>query len=145
VSGLDFLAVNTMGELGYYALLGELISEDEAKSVATHWLADRYVLYERAASGPSPGDLRQTRQYTLVSRTRWSNAEAALTFFRDYQSILAHKYTALAPDSRSTPDLFIGSAPNGQIVLLHRGDECLWAEGIPAAQANAILSWINSR
>ena len=93
VSGLDFLAVNTMGELGYYALLGELISEDEAKSVATHWLADRYVLYERVASGPSSGDPRQTRQYTLVSRTRWSNAEAALTFFRDYQSILAHKYT----------------------------------------------------
>ena len=145
VSGLDFLAANTMGELGYYALLGQLISEDEAKSVATHWLADRYVLYERTAGGPSSGDLRQARQYTLVSRTRWSSAEAALAFFRDYQAILARKYPGLAPDDRSTPDLFIGSAFNGQIILLHRGDECLWAEGIPAAQFDAMMSWLKAQ
>ena len=32
VAGLRFLTENSMGELGYYALLGQLISEDEAKT-----------------------------------------------------------------------------------------------------------------
>jgi hypothetical protein len=142
IPGLNFLAENIMGELGYYAVLGQLISEDEAKSVATGWLADRYLLYERAAAGPGPGP---TKEYTLVSQTRWASPEAALAFFRDYHSILARKYPELAPDERSTTDLFIGKAANGQVILLRKGDECLWAEGIPMGQPDAMLSWLNSR
>jgi hypothetical protein len=134
-----------MGELGYYAVLGQLISEDEGKAVAAGWLADRYLLYERAAAGPSPGLSREGKEYTLVSQTRWSSSEAALAFFRDYQSILARKYPELAPDKRSTTDLFIGRAANGQVILLRKGDECLWAEGIPTAQSDAMLNWLNSR
>jgi hypothetical protein len=141
---LTFLADNILGELGYYALLGQILSEDEAKSLTPHLLADRYLLYERS-DGQASGVAREARPYTLVCQTHWATAEAALAFFRDYQSILAHKYTALAPDSRSTPDLFIGSAPNGQIMLLHKGGECLWAEGIPPAQSDAMLAWLNSR
>jgi hypothetical protein len=145
VRGLSFLAENTMGELGYYELVGQLISEDEAKSVATGWLADRYLLYERAAAGASPGALHEARQYTLVSQTRWSSPESALAFFRDYHSILARKYPELAPDQRSTADLFIATAANGQVILLRKGDEVLWAEGIPPAQSDAMLSWLKSR
>ena len=145
IPGLNFLAENILGELGYYAVLGQLISEDEAKSVATRWLADRYLLYERAAAGPSPGLTHEGKEYTLVSRTRWSGPEAALAFFRDYHSILARKYPELAPDKRSTTDLFIGTAANGQVILLRKGDECLWAEGIPTAQSEAMLNWLNSR
>ena len=145
ISGLSFLAENTMGELGYYALLGQLISEDEAKSVATRWLADRYLLYERAGAEPTPGLTRGSRQYILVSQTRWSSFESALAFFRDYHAILAHKYPELAPDQRSTTDLFIGTAANGQVILLHKGDVCLWAEGIPATQSDAMLNWLKSR
>jgi hypothetical protein len=145
IRGLDFLAENTMGELGYYALLGQLISEDEAKSVAAGWLADRYLLYERTAPEPSAGVPREARQYTLVARTRWSSAEEALAFFRDYHSILARKYPELAPDKHSTTDLFIATAANGQVVLLRKGDEVLWAEGIPKTQADAMLSWLDSR
>jgi hypothetical protein len=145
IRGLNFLAENILGELGYYAVLGQLISEDEAKSVATRWLADRYLLYERAAAGPSPGLTHEGKEYTLVSRTRWSGPEAALAFFRDYHSILARKYPELAPDKRSTTDLFIGTAANGQVILLRKGDECLWAEGIPTAQSEAMLNWLNSR
>jgi hypothetical protein len=145
IRGLNFLTENTMGELGYYALLGQLISEDEAKSVATGWLADRYLLYERSAAGPTPGVPQEARQYTLVAQTRWSSAESALAFFRDYHSILARKYPELAPDQRSTTDLFIGAATSGQVILLRKGDECLWAEGIPTTQADAMLSWLNSR
>jgi hypothetical protein len=145
IPGLNFLAENILGELGYYAVLGQLISEDEAKSVATRWLADRYLLYEMAAAGPSPGRTHQGKEYTLVSRTRWSSPEAALAFFRDYHSILARKYPELAPDKRSTTDLFIGTAANGQVILLRKGDECLWAEGIPTAQSDAMLNWLNSQ
>jgi hypothetical protein len=145
IRGLNFLAENALGELGYYVFLGQLISEDEAKSVARGWRADRYLLYERAAAGQNPGVVHQASQYTLVSQTRWSNSEAALAFFRDYHSILARKYPELAPDPRSTTDLLIGTAANGQVILLRKGDECLWAEGIPAAQADAMLSWLNSR
>jgi hypothetical protein len=142
--GLNFLTDNTMGELGYYALLGQLISEDEAKSVATEWLADRYLLYERAA-GTTPGSTGGDKQYVLVAQTRWSSSESALAFFRDYHSILAHKYSELAPDQRSTSDLLIGTAANGQVILLRKGNECLWAEGIPATQSDAMLAWLNSR
>jgi hypothetical protein len=145
VRGLNFLAENSMGELGYYALLGQLISEDEARSVATGWRADRYLLYEGAAAGPSAGVSQHARLHTLVAQTRWSGPEVALAFFRDYHSILARKYPELAPDKRSTTDLFIGTAANGQVILLRNGVDCLWAEGIPAAQADAVLKWLNSR
>jgi hypothetical protein len=141
IHGLSFLAENALGELGYYALLGQLISEDEAKSVAKGWLADRYLLYERAGAGQGGG----LPQYALVAQTRWSSPEAALAFFRDYHSILARKYPELAPDKRSTTDLFIGTAANGQVILLRKGNECLWADGIPASQSDAMLNWLNSR
>ncbi len=145
IRGLSFLTENAMGELGYYSLLGQLISEDEAKSVATGWLADRYLLYEKAAAGSAFGLTRRDKQYILVSRTRWASPESALAFFRDYHSILVHKYSELAPDQRSTTDLFIGTAASGQVILLHKGDECLWAEGVPTAQSDALLKWLNSR
>jgi uncharacterized protein DUF6782 len=139
VHRLSFLAENIMGEMGYYALLGQLISEDEAKSVTPNWLADRYLLYEKSDAGQG------RKQYVLVSQTRWSSAESAQAFFSDYHTILAHKYPELAPDPRSTSDLFIGKANNGQVVMLRKDADCLWAEGIPAAQAEAMLGWLKSR
>jgi hypothetical protein len=145
INGLNFLTENAMGELGYYALLGQLISEDEARTVATGWLGDRYLLYERAGAGQSAEVAQKARQYTLVARTRWSSPESALAFFRDYHSTLARKYPELAPDQRSSIDLFIGKAANGQVILLRKGDECLWAEGIPTEQSDAMLNWLDSR
>jgi hypothetical protein len=134
VAGLHFLSENAMGELGYYALLGQLISEDEAKTLGQSWLADRYLLYEHSGGN----------DYTLVARTRWTSPEAALAFFRDYHTILAHKYPELTTDKRSTPDVFMGSAANGVTLLLHKGDECAWAEGVPAAKADAMLAWLRA-
>ena len=134
VPGLRLLTKNTLGELGYDALLGQLISEEAGKLVGGGWLADRYVLYE----GP------EEKTYTLVARTRWSSAETALAFFRDYHTILVQKYPDLTSDTRSTTDLFVGKAAHGQMMLLRRGDEVLWAEGIPLAQADAVLSWLQS-
>jgi hypothetical protein len=138
--GLHLLADNTLGELGYYALLGQFISEDEAKSVGKEWLADRYLLYEGAPTGTGSRPAR----YTLIARTQWSSPEAALAFFRDYHSILARKYPELAPDQRSATDLFIGTMAQGQVILLRQRDECLWAEGISPPQTDAMLDWLKS-
>jgi len=134
VPGLKLLAENTVGELGYYSLLGQLISEDEAKSVAGGWLADRFILYEGARAD----------QFALVARTRWASAETALAFFRDYHTVLTKKYPELASDQRSENDMFVGTAANGQVVLLRQGDECLWAEGVPAEKTDAMLNWLRS-
>jgi hypothetical protein len=134
VPGLRFLASNVMGEAGYYALLGQLISEDTARSVSRGWLADRYLLYE----GPAE------KTFTLVARTRWACPETALAFFRDYHTILTHKYPELVPDDHSGGELFIGRSANGQVILLRKGDEVLWGEGIPPSQAEAVLSWLRS-
>jgi hypothetical protein len=133
-AGLRFLSENAMGELGYYCLLGQLISEDEAKAIGPSWLADRYLLYERSGGN----------DYALVARTRWTNPEASLAFFRDYHTILARKYPELSTDQRSGADLFRGTAANGVTLLLRKGDECVWAEGVPAAQADAMLAWLRA-
>jgi len=134
VSGLRFLTGNSMGELGYYALVGQLISEEEAKSVGMAWLADHYLLYER-----SGGDY-----YTLVARTRWTSPAQAQAFFRDYHLILANKYSDLTTSKSSGPDQFIGSASNGAVFLLRKDDECVWAEGVPAAKSEMMLEWLRA-
>jgi hypothetical protein len=123
-----------MGELGYYSLLGQLISEDEAKARGGSWSGDRYLLYERSGGN----------DFTLVARTRWTNPQAALAFFQDYQTILAKKYSDLTTDKRSTAAEFIGSAANGAVLLLRKGDECLWAEGVPATKAGTMLDWLRT-
>jgi len=135
VASLRFLREDALGELGYYSLLGQLVSQEEAKSVGEAWLADRYLLYE-AADGNS---------FTLVARTRWTNAETSQAFFRDYHSILARKYSGLTSDQRSTADEFRGTASNGGIILLRKSDECLWAEGIPATKADELLAWLRAQ
>ena len=138
IPALRLLNENTMGELGYFALIGQLISEDEAKSVATAWLGDRYLLYEY--SDASAGG----QKYALVARTKWASEEKATAFFRDYNSIIQKKYPGLAPDARSNADLSVGSVGPHHVIVLRRGDEVIWAEGIPAAQADAILDWIGA-
>ena len=131
---LHFSAANSMGELGYYGVLGQLISEDEAKAVGQSWLADRYVLYDRSGGN----------DFTLVARTRWTTPEKSLAFFRDYHTILAHKYPELTTDKRSGSDEFIGSASNGAVLLLRKGDQCVWAEGVPPEKADAMLAWLRA-
>jgi hypothetical protein len=138
VPGLHRLDENTWGELGYYALIGQLISEDEAQPVATSWLADRYILYEY--TGKPEGE----EKYAIVSRTKWDDAEKAQAFFRDYHTILQEKYPSLAPDARSAGDLFIGGVGVNRVILIRTDDEVRWAEGIPAAQADAMLKYLKS-
>ena len=131
---LEKLDENTMGQMGYYSLLGQFLSEDETKSVSRGWLADRYILYEDAGS----------HLYALVGRTRWSSPETAAAFCTDYHTILFRKYPGLTAEKHSTNDLFTGSAAHGRVVLLHKGDECLWAEGVPPAQTDKVLNYLRS-
>lgn len=138
VPGLHFLTENTMGELGYYSIIGQLLSEDEAKSAGLAWLADRYLLYEYSDKNEGGGN------FVLVSRTKWSNAEKSLEFFSDYITILRKKLPGLSPDARSGSDLFIAGVGSSRVIVLRRGDEVLWAEGIPAAQADAMLDWLHA-
>jgi len=132
--GYKRLSENTLGELGYRALLGQFISEQESKSAGSQWLADRYILYERS----SP------HTYALVARSRWASSEAALEVFRSCHTILAQKYPELTAERSSAADLFAGSAANGRVVLMRRGSDCLWAEGVPAQQAEAMVKWLES-
>jgi hypothetical protein len=134
VTDLRFLRENSMGELGYYSLLGQLISEDEAKTLGRAWLADRYVLYERSGGN----------DYTIVARTLWTSSESSLAFYRDYHTILAHKYPELTTDHRSGTDVFIGNAANGATLLLRKGNECTLAEGIPLNKVDAMLAWLHA-
>jgi hypothetical protein len=133
-AGLRFLSENSMGELGYYGLLGQLVSEEEAKTLGPAWRGDRYVLYEKSGGN----------DYTLVARTLWASNEQAQAFFRDYHTMLTNKYSGLATSPRSSPDEFIGSAANGAVLLLRKGNQCVWAEGIPAAKTETMLAWLRA-
>jgi len=136
---------NRMGQLGYYCLLGQLLLEDEAKKVAPSWLADRYLVYEDAAA----------HRYAVVARVRWSSAEAAADFFRDLHTILVKKYpdmgtmhavpSAVPPGGSGVPTesaVVVGSTTVGAVVMIRRGDEVLWAEGVPSAQTEAMREWL---
>lgn len=132
--GLAPLDENTLGELGFNALLGQFLSEARAKAVSADWLADRYILYENSAK----------QDYALVARSRWANAEAALAFFRDYHAVLLQKYAELAADPRSTPECFIGHTASGEVIVLRAGREVRWAEGIPPGQVPLMVKWLKA-
>jgi len=138
---------NRMGQLGYYCLLGQLLSEEEAKKVAPSWLADRYLVYEDSAG----------HRYAVVARVRWAGAEAAAGFFRDLHTILVKKYPDMGT-MRAVPSpaplgesgssagaaAVVGSTSVGTVVVVRRGDEVLWAEGVPSAQLEAMLDYLRS-
>ncbi|MGH9400530.1 MAG: DUF6782 family putative metallopeptidase [Terriglobia bacterium] len=132
--GLKFLMGNTMGEEGYESLVGQLLSGDRAKAICPSWVADRYLVY----STPTPG------YFALVSRTRWSNPQAAADFFHDYQTILAARYPRLVKDTRSGANLFMGSTDHGSVILMMSGNECRWVEGAPPAKGDGLLKWLQA-
>jgi hypothetical protein len=132
--GVKLLTENTMGELGYYGLLGQLLSKAEAKKVSPQWAADRYLVFSTA----------QPDRFILVSRTAWRSPAVADEFFLDYRSILGQRYPHLSQDARSRPNLFVGEAAHGWVVLVDHGSECRWAEGISAGEVDAMIQWLVS-
>jgi hypothetical protein len=144
-AGLRLVEANVMGEVGYYALLGQLISEDEAKKVTGAWVADRYLVYDGSTAG----------QHVLIARTRWASPEASSAFCSDYRTLLAKRWPepdgeAPAPAGKSSgaasaaPGVLLQTAGARQTILFSDGDECRWAEGVPAAEADAVSKWLES-
>ncbi|HUI43411.1 MAG TPA: hypothetical protein VL523_15715 [Terriglobia bacterium] len=136
---LKRVEANVMGEIGYYALIGQLVSQEEAQKLSASWRADRYLVYE----GPGPS------QYTLVARTRWSSPEAAAAFCGDYRALLQKRWpestTNAAPAAgahRAAPGILPRTSGARRAFLLRRGDECSWAEGVPEAQAPELQKWL---
>ena len=134
VPGLKQLDENTMGELGCNELAGQFLSEEKAAADCAGWMGDRYIVYEDPAA----------KNYPLLARTRWSNAESALTFFRDYHTILTKKYPDFSLDSHSDAERIFGSTASGEVILLYAGDEVRWAEGVPASKVNGTLRWLEA-
>lgn len=134
VPDLHFVTENIMGEVGYYALVGQFVSEEEARVVAKDLIGDRYLVYENPTA----------HRYALVGVTRWTSPEAAILFFRRYQTIMNKKYMEINPDRRSSTGQFIGSTKAGEVILLYKGNQCVWAEGVPAAQTDAMLEYLRS-
>jgi hypothetical protein len=144
-AGLKLVEANTMGELGYYGLLGQLMSQAEAEKTGKSWAADRYRVYE----GPDPG------QFTLIARTRWQSADAANAFCGDYSTILQKRWPeGVDPSGRAAnesgvtrhnaPEVVFSTSGARRTFLLRQGDECRWAEGVPAAQADAVEKWLET-
>jgi hypothetical protein len=144
-AGLRLVEANVMGEIGYDALLGQLISEDEAKKVTGPWVADRYLVYDGSPRG----------QHVLIARTRWASPEASSAFCSDYRTLLAKRWPepareAPSPAGKSSgaangaPRALLQTAGARQTILLSEGDECRWAEGVPAAEAEAVAKWLES-
>jgi hypothetical protein len=144
-SSLKLVESNSMGELGYYALLGQLLSQDEAAKIGKSWMADRYLVYE----GPTPG------QFMLIARSRWKNEQAATDFCGDYRKIIEDRW----PEARrgdSSPERTVGSAASNvqerisftsgtrRTFLLRKGEECRWAQGVPAAQADEMAKGLEA-
>ena len=145
-AGLKQVEANSMGEMGYYALLGQLVSQAEAEKTGKSWAADRYAVYE----GPQPGQL------VLIARTRWQNAESANAFCSDYRTILEKRWPqpgggakagaepAQEAGSRSLQGLIFSSPGPRRTFLLRQGNECRWAEGVPADNADTVAKWLES-
>ena len=131
---LKQLDENTMGELGCNELVGQFLSEDQAAADCSAWTGDRYIIYEDPA----------TQSYVLLARTRWSSADSALTFFRDYHEILAKKYPELSLDPHSDAERIIAHTASGNVILLCAGDEVRWVEGIPPGSVDAMLRWLEA-
>lgn len=132
--GLKRLDENTMGELGCNELVGQFLSEEKAAADCGGWIGDHYVVYEDPAA----------KGYSLLVRTRWSNADSALAFFHDYHTILTKKYPDFSPDAHSDAERIIASTASGGVIMLYAGDEVRWAEGIPAGKVGAMLRWLES-
>jgi hypothetical protein len=136
---------NIMGELGYDALLGQLLTPEEADRVTPPWVADRYLVYE----GPATG------QFTLLARTRWSTAEAAGVFCEDYRAILTKRWPegaaatreateakSQAAEAAAAPEVLFRTSGARPTWLLREGDECRWVEGVPEQRADTVEKWL---
>jgi hypothetical protein len=142
MNGVQRVEDNVMGALGYYALFGQLLTDQESKKVSATWSGDRYLVYE----GPAPG------QFLLISRTRWTTPEAAADFCTDYRTVLLNRWirTGVSKEDErgsktaGTATILLRASGSHRALLVRDGNECRWFEGASKEQADALTSWIES-
>jgi len=133
---------NVMGALGYYALFGQLLTDQESRKVSTTWSGDRYQVYE----GPTPG------QFLLISRTRWTTPQAAAQFCADYRTVMLNRWirsgVSKEDDGSSkaagTAAILLRASGPRRALLVRDGDECRWFEGASKEQGDALTGWVES-
>ncbi len=142
MAGVQQVENNVMGALGYDALFGQLLTDQESKKVSATWVADRYLVYEGPVSG----------QFTLISRTRWTTPKAAADFCTDYRTIMLNRWIGSgiskeddgAGGVAGSANVLFRATGARQALLLSDGDECRWFEGASAEQAKALTGWLKS-
>jgi hypothetical protein len=124
------LEENHMGEFGWKEVLKQFLDEDRAKNLSEDWNGDIYATYE----------WKDAKRLLLVTRVRFSGAEAAGRFFGQYSEALEKKYVDRTNLFRR-PNLFTFDTVGGSVFLRCAGSECVTLEGGDRAQ---YLQWMKT-
>jgi hypothetical protein len=119
-----------MGEFGWKEILKQFLDEDRAKNLSVDWNGDIYATYE----------WKDAKRLLLVTRVRFSTAEAAGRFFGQYSEALEKKYVDRTNLFRR-PNLFTFDTVGGGVFLRCAGSECVTLEGGDRAQ---YLQWMKT-
>jgi hypothetical protein len=124
---------SVQGEYGYYQILVEFLSKDQAKTAAAGWGGDQYGFYDQTKTGEN----------VLVQLSNWDTEKDAEEFFKAYQERSLKRYpkTKLVSDEKN-PNLFIYSSDEGMILIERRDQEILTIEGASEAKLKALTESI---
>ena len=109
---------NVMGEFGWNEVLKQYLDADRAKSLASAWDGDWYVLYEQ----------KQSKKLILAARLLLDSREHAARFFGQYSEALEKKYSTRSNLFRRA-NFFSFDTPDGAVFLDCYGTECVTLEG----------------
>jgi hypothetical protein len=125
------LEENIMGEFGWREVLKQFLGEDRAKTLASAWEGDRYVVFEQ----------KRTKQLVLVSRLRLSSSAQAARYFGQYSEALEKKYEQRTNLFRR-PNFFSFDSEQGSVYLRCVDAECLDVEGTNRALFDGVTKAI---
>ncbi len=117
--GYKRLIEGSMGELDHAILLRQFAGEDEAASLAPHWLGGRYGLLEE----------RPEKRVVLQYASEWDSPGAAQRFFQFYRRALAKKWKKMEV-RRETAALVSGAGDDGDFLLQLDGTVVTSLEGL---------------
>jgi len=119
IKGMKKLSGGTLGELDVRILAKQYASEDEAKSLAPHWRAGSYELYED----------KKDKQASLRWAVELDSAEAAGQFLALYGRVIEGKWKSAKVEGKSSSQL-TGSSDVGQFRIGVEGTVVRGLEGL---------------
>jgi hypothetical protein len=128
------LEENVMGEFGWKEVLKQFLDTDRAKSLATAWDGDWYVVYEQ----------KKSKRLVLVTHVHLDKLESAERFFGQYSEALEKKYSERTNLFRR-PNFFSFDTPDGSVFLDCTGMECVTLEGTTRGVFDALtkaMGWL---